>query len=261
MMFYDQYDDTEKRKILNKLYIEEKKSFQDIAKIYNTYSNKIRRDAKKLHIKIRNKSDAQKNAINTGKHKHPTKGKQRTQEIKNKIGLSLISSWDSLSEQEKNNRKQKAKDLWDNLSEDEKNQRLKMANNAVREASKVGSKLEHYILNHLIKNGYKVDFHKEQILSNTKLQLDLFVPSLNIAIEVDGPSHFLPVWGEDSLKKNIKYDNKKSGLIIGKGLKLIRIKQKHDFSNARASVVVNNIIAILSNTKLFNNSSIIEIED
>jgi hypothetical protein len=260
-MFYDQYNDEEKKAIINQLYLQEKKSFQDIASKYNTYANKIRRDAKRFRIQIRNKSDAQKNAIKTGKHKHPTKGEKRSQEIKNKIGLSLIKSWNNLSEQEKNNRKQKAKDLWDNLSEDEKSQRLKMANNAVREASKVGSKLEHYILNELIKNGYKIDFHKEQILSNTKLQLDLFVPSLNIAIEVDGPSHFLPVWGEDSLKKNIKYDNKKSGLIIGKGLKLIRIKQKHDFSNARASIVVDNIITILSDTKLFNNSSIIEIED
>jgi very-short-patch-repair endonuclease len=70
-------------------------------------------------------------------------------------------------------------------------------------------------------------------LSNTKLQIDLFLPELNIAIEVDGPSHFLPVWGDDVLNKNIKYDNKKTGLILGKGLVLIRIKQVREFSKAR----------------------------
>lgn len=261
MMFYNQYSEEDKKKIIHQLYIEEKISFQDIALKYGTYANKIRRDAKKFNIKIRDKSNAQKNAIQSGKHKHPTKGQKRSVEVKNKIGSSLIKTWDNLPESKKHERKQKAKELWDSLSEDEKQQRLILANQAVREASKKGSKLEHHILNYLIKNGYKVDFHKEQILSNTKLQLDLFLPVLNIAIEVDGPSHFLPVWGEDSLKKNIKYDNKKSGLIIGKGLKLIRVKQKHDFSNARANEISAKIVKILLDTKLFQNSNVIEIED
>lgn len=98
-------------------------------------------------------------------------------------------------------------------------------------------------------DGYKVDFHKEQMLLNTKLQIDLFLPELNVAIEVDGPSHFLPVWGEDALQRNIKYDNKKSGLILGKGLVLIRIKQLSDFSPTRAKLLYEQLIANLLNIK------------
>lgn len=260
-MLYDQYNEEDKKKLIQKLYIQEKRSFAEIAGLHNTYANKIRRDAKKFRIKIRDKSDAQKNAIKTGKHKHPTKGQERSQDVKNKIGLSLINSWDNLSDQQKNKRKQKAKELWENLSEDEKQSRLIAANKAVRDASKKGSKLEHFILNFLLSNNFKVDFHKEQILSNTKLQLDLFIPATSIAIEVDGPSHFLPVWGDDALAKNIKYDNKKSGLIIGKGLKLIRIKQQHDFSNARADQVCRALLGVLSSKDAFKNSSIVEIED
>jgi very-short-patch-repair endonuclease len=261
-MLYNQYDDIQKKKIIQELYIEKKKSFQDIAKIYGTYTNKIRRDAKKFKIKIRDKSDAQKNALTTGKHKHPTKGTTRSLDTKNKIGQTIIKSWEKMDDSKKEARRNKAKEIWNNLTEDEKQQRLISANKAVRQSSKVGSKLEHFLLKNLIKDNYKVDFHKEQILSNTKLQLDLFVPSLNIAIEVDGPSHFLPVWGEESLKKNIKYDNKKSGLIIGKGLKLIRIKQKHDFSNARAYDVYTKLKSILSDhSTLFKQSNILEIED
>ena len=89
--------------------------------------------------------------------------------------------------------------------------------------------LTRFILDSLLQDGYKVDFHKEQSLLNTKLQIDLFLPSMNTAIEIDGPSHFLPVWGEDALAKNISYDQKKQGLILGKGLALIRIKQTKDF--------------------------------
>jgi very-short-patch-repair endonuclease len=106
-----------------------------------------------------------------------------------------------------------------------------------------------YEENYLLKNGYKTDFHKEHILSNTKLQIDLFLPTMNIAIEVDGPSHFLPVWGDDVLLKNQKYDKKKTGLIIGKGLSLIRIKQTRDFSKSRADLIVIKLLAAIESVK------------
>jgi very-short-patch-repair endonuclease len=117
-----------------------------------------------------------------------------------------------------------------------------MANEAVRATSKTGSKLEKYLLQKLLADGYKVDFHKEQTLLNTKLQIDLFLPTHNIAIEVDGPSHFEPVWGDDSLNRNKKYDAKKEGLITGKGWGLIRIKQTKDFSKSRADVIYTRLI-------------------
>jgi very-short-patch-repair endonuclease len=261
-MLYKDYDDIGKKALLQKLYVLEKKSFQEIAEQYDTYPNKIRRDAIKFKIKPRDKSDAQKNALTTGKHKHPTKGTKRSEDTKTKIGQKIIEQWENMTNKDKNLRKQKAKEIWDNLTEDEQKQRLISANKAVRNSSKIGSKLEHYILKSLLKDGFKVEFHKEQILSNTKLQLDLFLPTMDIAIEIDGPSHFLPVWGEDSLQRNKKYDDKKSGLILGKGLKLIRIKQTHDFSKTRAFQVYKNLKVILDNTKTtFTNSSIIEIED
>ena len=119
------------------------------------------------------------------------------------------------------------------------------ANVAVRESSKVGSKLEKFILNQLLKDGYKVNFHQEQTLSNTKLQIDMVLPTINTAIEIDGPSHFLPVWGEDTLKKNITYDQKKAGLILGKGMVLIRIKQLNDYSNTRAINIYNELHVLL----------------
>lgn len=228
-------------------YENKKKSFKEIAESGETYANKIRRDAIKYGINIRDKSEAQKNALVSGKVEHPTKGKNRSEKTKTKIGRSVLTSWEKLSDKELQKRKNKARDNWNNLSKDEQENILRMANEAVRESSKTGSKLEKYIFNKLLKDGYVVEFHKEQNLVNTKLQIDLFMPKMRVAIEVDGPSHFEPVWGADALKRNKSYDDKKTGLILGKGLVLIRITQVKDFSKSRADIIYENLKKQLDN--------------
>lgn len=243
MKKYNELSDSEKKTLLKKLYIDQKLSFADIAKQQGTYANKVLRDAKKLELPIRDKSSAQKNALKTGKHKHPTMGQERDQSIKDKIGMGVMKSWETLSSSELIERKKKAKLAWEDLDDNVKDNILQKANQAVRVASKQGSKLENFLLSALIGDGFRVDFHKEQLLANTKLQIDLFLPTINTAIEVDGPSHFEPVWGQDSLNKNITYDQKKQGLILGKGLVLIRIKQTKDFSKTRAKVLYLKLLA------------------
>lgn len=249
-MNYDEMSQYQKQTLLEKLYVKDKQSFQDIAISYNTYANKIRRDAKKFGIHIRTKSEAQKNALQSGKHKHPTKGTNRDESTKSKIGRSVMTFWDQLDDKALKQRKLTAKANWDNMSDEHKANMQKEANNAVRASSKTGSKLEKFFLTKLIADGYKVDFHKEQLLSNTKLQIDLFLPKLNIAIEVDGPSHFLPVWGQDTLNRNITYDNKKTGLILGKGMVLIRVKQLKEFSKARAESLYEQLIEQIKNIEV-----------
>jgi very-short-patch-repair endonuclease len=258
---YDALSDSDKKSIINQWYVKKQLSFADIAKKYNTYSNKIRRDAKRYNIAIRNKSEAQKNALNTGKHKHPTKGKSRSEETKQKIGKQVMKSWDRLDEKELLKRRKRAQENWNNMDINTKEQMQQSAIKAVRASSKYGSKLEKFMHKNLLKHGFVVEFHKEQSLSNTKLQLDLFLPSINTVIEIDGPSHFEPVWGEAALKKNIKYDQKKEGLIIGKGWHLIRIKQLKDFSKARAQSVLDQTLQILKTINAHSVAQKISISD
>lgn len=248
-MNYKDLTDQEKQKILQEMYEVKMNSFEDIAKYFGTYANKIRRDAIKLNINIRDKSAAQKNALISGKTKHPTKGHKRPESTKQKIGNAVLKSWESISDDELNKRKLKAKINWENKTEEEKQLILKEANIAVREASKKGSKLENFLLKELLNVGFSVDFHKEQSILNTKLQIDLFLPYDNIAIEVDGPSHFSPVWGDQALQKNKKYDDKKTGLILGKGLYLIRIKQTRDYSKSRAQIIFSNLLDAITKIK------------
>jgi len=262
-MNYKNLNDKQKKQFLKQHYEIGQKSFADIAKETGTYANKIRRDAIKLNITIRDKSEAQKNALNNGKTQHPTKGKKRSSKVKEKIGLSVLESWTNLDTKQLEERKQKAKINWNNKTDDEKQYILKQANIAVREAGKTGSKLEKYLFKELLTCGYAVEFHKEQSILNTKLQIDLFVSKLNTAIEVDGPSHFSPVWGDDVLSRNQKYDDKKTGLIIGKGLFLIRIKQTKDFSQARALLIFNKLVEKLKQIEEHNliNTKVIYIGD
>lgn len=258
---YDKLSDTDKLKLITDLYVNEKHSFADIASMHGTYANKIRRDAKKFKLEIRDKSEAQKNALKSGKHTHPTKGKQRSEFTKSQIGKGVMQSWDELTEKELADRKKKAKLNWDQLDHDKKIYMQQSAIKAVRETSKTGSKLEKFIHKKLLSLGYQVQFHKEQSLVNTKLQIDIFLPSINTAIEVDGPSHFEPVWGEKSLARNVGYDQKKEGLITGRGWHLIRIKQLKDYSPTRASEIVNKLIPILDNLSQQNVPQKINIED
>ena len=252
MKTYDNMTNDEKVQTIKSLYTDQNKSFIDIANMLDTYPNKVRRDAIKNGIHIRSKSEAQKNALSTGKHTHPTKGKKRDTETKYKIGRGVLKSWSDLSEEELNKRKEIAKTNWNNLSEDERQQMHNKAINAIRQASKTGSKLEKFLLELLIADNYRVVFHQEQTLVNTKLQIDMVIPELNLAIEVDGPSHFLPVWGNDTLQKNKKYDEKKDGLIVGKGYNLIRIQQTMDFSNSRSIIIYDKIQKIMLNIKQNN---------
>lgn len=244
---YDKLSDQEKKDIIYNLYVMELKSFGDIASSMGTYANRIRRDAQKFDIPIRNKSEAQANALKTGRTKHPTEGTQRSEDTKSKIGLGLAKSWDSMGETAKQKIIEQKREQWNKLSEDQKANMQKSANSAVRLASKTGSKLEKYILEKLLGDGWRVDFHKEHALVDTKLQIDLLLPTIKTAIEIDGPSHFAPVWGEDTLKKNIKYDQKKQGLLVGKGYALIRVIQKFDFSKTRADIIYSRIKQVLNN--------------
>ncbi len=57
----------------------------------------------------------------------------------------------------------------------------------------------------------------------------MYLPEIGTIIEVDGPSHFLPIWGPEKLQKQIKSDSHKTGLILSKGFVIIRVKSVGNF--------------------------------
>ena len=96
---------------------------------------------------------------------------------------------------------------------------------SIRYASKHGSKTERHLNNGLSKAGYAVEFHKTDLVFGTTLEVDLFLPEVKTAIEIDGPGHFLPIWGEEKLTKQQIADTAKQGILINSGYVIIRIRQ------------------------------------
>ena len=249
---YSSLNDTDKKTLLESLYVTEKKSDVEIAEIIGTYQNKIRRDRLKLGIPTRTPAEAQKLALTQGRAKHPTKGRQRTDEEKKKIGEAVSAEWSKIDDKERERRVQIGKESWNSKSDDEKQQILQKAVKAIRESSKSGSNLEKYLLNALISAGYKVQFHKEHIVKNERLQIDLMLPEFNIAIEVDGPSHQKPVWGEENFQRNQRSDKQKTGLIIGQGLVLVRVKQAGNLSEVKKRNYLNELLSTIDKIKSGN---------
>jgi very-short-patch-repair endonuclease len=215
------------KKIID-MYTKENKSTYDIAIEYNTYPNKIRRILIKNGIELKDKSEAQKNAIQTGKSIHPTLGRTRSQEERLNISRGIKQYWTEMDDQTYEEKVNQAKNRWQKIPEKEKQKMLDAAIKAIQVAGKEGSKLEKYLYQEIEANGYRVEFHKKYLIQNENLEIDMYIPELKTIIEVDGPSHFLPIWGEEKLQKQIKADNNKTGLILSKGMAIIRIKNLSD---------------------------------
>ena len=244
--------------------MEKKRSFGDIASELGTYSNKIRRAAIRFGIQPRTKSQAQATALEEGRHKHPTKGQKRPEEVKIKISETLSDTWENMSEEEYQRRVDSAKQQWDNMSQEQRDNLRNAAAEAVRKTTKEGSRLEKFLVNSLRERGFQVQFHRKGLIMNERLEVDLFLPELRTAIEVDGPSHFFPIWGEESLERNMRSDAQKSGLLTTNGFAIIRVRHisKH-VSNKHKRDLLSKVLGVLSDLqKKFPNENkrLIEIE-
>ena len=222
---YNTLNDPEKAKLLQQLYVQELASFPEIADLTDTYAQKIRRDAKRLGIKARSRSEAQSIAIKQGRHAHPMKGRSHSEESKIQISETAAQSWESKSDEEKELHKERGREQWKNMSEEDKKDLQKKAGDAIRQAAKDGSKLELYLREKLIGEGYPLEYGVEHIIESEKLHIDMLLRHLNIAIEVDGPSHHEPIWGAKTLTRNQKSDSIKNALLMARGMVLIRVKQ------------------------------------
>lgn len=213
-------------------YVNQLKSTYQIAEECNTYPNKVRRILKKLGIPTRDKSEAQSEAIKTGRCQHPTKGKKTSEKTKIKISQAIAEVWQGMSDEEKESRSKMSKKQWDSMSPQKIEEMQRSAAVAVRGAAVHGSKLEKFLITGLKHEGYKADFHKEFWAIDRKQHIDIFISDLKIAIEIDGPSHFKSIWGEDVHKKQVVSDSKKTGYIISAGMSMVRVKNADGNSSA-----------------------------
>jgi len=228
------------------MYKNENRSTYEIAKEFDTYPNKIRRILIKNGCEMKDKSAAQKNALKKGVASHPTKGKKRSDETKLKISESQAKVWDNLSNEERLQRSLIGKESWNKKTLEEKSVFLQKAGDAIRHAAKTGSKMEKFLLEALISEGFRVEFHKTHWLQNSELEIDLYVPDLKTVIEVDGPSHFEPVWGHENLARNQLSDMQKDGLVLRQGMVMVRVKQTKRLSQKVMRDTLDSLLVLLN---------------
>jgi len=222
-------------------YVGKQRSFREISKELNISINKVIKAAKELGFKPRSKSECQSLALKNGVCQHPTKGKKLTDEHRNKIAESIHRSYTNLTDSEKEAISEKRSEIWNSMSEEKINEIRSKGINAARKASKEGSKLEKIILEALKNAGYKCQYHKDDMLVNEKLEMDIFLPAFNLCIEIDGPSHFKPIWGQEAFERAKKSDAEKNGLLLSHGISILRIQQ--NYTNYTLSKIrINNII-------------------
>ena len=201
----------------------ENHSTYSIAKELGTYPKKIERILKKNGYQLRSKGEAQSLAIKSGRTQHPTKGKKRSDEEKLKISVGAAKRWKEMPEKQKEKISKDAKKRWKEIPPDKKRSMQESAGRALRIAAIEGSKAEKSLKNKLMEHGHDVLLHKKNLIEG-KFEIDLFLPEINTIIEIDGPQHFVPIFGEDKLKETIKFDSIKNGLLIQRGYCVIRIK-------------------------------------
>lgn len=241
-------------------YFKKERSISDLADELNTYPNKIRRAILKTGKTLRSKSDAQTIALKTGRHKHPTKGTKRSDNVKEKISNAMAANWENITDAERERRSLQSKEQWESMSDADKENLQRMAMEALKVTSKHGSRIEKCLHNFLVSKEYLISFHEKRVLYNKKFEIDIFIPRMGIAIELDGPAHFFPVWGEETLAKRVLADKRKTELILGSGLKLIRVKYFNSHVSQKLErEMCTKVLAVLKDKKALK-KNYIEIE-
>ena len=224
MANWDKLSDKARLKIIQSEYVDNQRSFPDIANEVGTYGKKLSRFAKKHGFKIRSASDAQKLALSSGRGKHPTQGRERTFEEKSKISKTQIGNWENLSEEDKEKIRQQAIDHLESMTEEDRKIAAERAREGILKAAKQGSKLEKFLKKELTKLGYVVEYHRTDLIpTKTRVEVDLFIPTHSLCIEIDGVFHTQQVFN-DYLMGHIQFaDTKKSAAITGAGYYLARM--------------------------------------
>ena len=149
--------------------------------------------------------------------------------------------WEDMSEKDKKVRVDQAKKRWHKMTQKQKENMRTKGIEAIQKSAKEGSKLERFILKRLSDSGYEIRFHEQNIIPSENLEIDLYIPKLKTIIEIDGPSHFLPIWGEQRLQKQINADLRKSGSLLSKGFVVIRVKTLGFESIKRKENIIESI--------------------
>lgn len=199
---------------------------------------KFNKENPKNPIKKRNKSEAQKNYIKrTGTHQRT--GTTHSDETKEQISDTMKDVYDSPRGDEIREKiSQQRQEEWAAMSEAERVEILENLKKSSRERamSGEGSNFENFLAEKLEEQGYNVEVRTKQYTPGQKFHVDIALPDDKIIIEVDGPTHWSPIYGDDELRKVQDKDSQKDKTLTSMGWNVLRV-QDSSGSTTRARFV------------------------
>lgn len=228
-------------------YVNKKRSTHEIAAEKGTYPNRVRRALQKHGIPVRDRSEAQTVAIGSGRNQHPTRGKPLSPDHRRKIGEETARRWAEMDEEEKQRRSAMSKQNWRDLGDAKREEIQQKALDAVRKAAATGSKLEKFLMRGLAQAGYYIDFHVELNRQHIDIYVNQHVGHFSgAAIEVNGPSHYRPIWGDEYHAKRAEADARKSGVLMRQNILVIIVKDiRGEPSEIRMKAALQKLLGIL----------------
>lgn len=238
-------EDYKSYEYLYEQYVVNERSTKSIAEEHNTYPNTIRRLLKKHGFRIRDKSQAQKTYVK--KHGSPNLGRKLTDEEKERISLGLQNYWQGMEKKEREEVKQemseRAVEQWNSKSSMEKTETIYKMHMASKDKVAMGSKNENMVADMLIERGYRVLTRTNTVVPGCRFEIDIALPDLRIAVEWDGASHFLPIYGEEHLVRVQDKDAVKNRELTYAGWHVIRCRDRStDHSKAFCRRAVDAIL-------------------
>lgn len=222
---YDNYS------YLHEEYVVKGRSTGSIAKEWSTpdkkvFPNTIRRILKKHRISLRDKSKAQKNFLS--KNPHPLEGRARTDEEKKKISEGIQKWWDGLDDEEAEQLRaemsERAGEKWSKMTKKQKELAIRKMHVASRERTGIGSKNENKVADLLEESGYSLMQRTNQFTPRNQFEIDIAIPSRQVAVEWDGVAHFQPIYGEKALQKIKDKDGRKNKVLVRDNWIVIRCR-------------------------------------
>lgn len=200
-------------------------------------------------IKSRNKSEAQKNFLN--KNDHQRQGSTHDDSSKKSISDSMRTLYESEEGDAIRDKISQARiDEWAEKSDEEKASILLQLKNANRAAasSGEGSKFENFIAEKLKEHGYTVDQRATYATPGKDYHVDIALAKEKLIIEIDGPTHWSAIYGEEELVKVQAKDKRKDDALHLLGWHVLRVQDNSgSCSRARWRRVFDKVQHVINN--------------
>lgn len=212
---------------------DENMSIRALSREIGCHPNELRRAMIKAEIPIKSRSESLKTAYETGK-------------IVARSGFTLSNDHKTKISKANKGKVVGLRNTTNNLIIKRNEAMRGRGASKNREAAKKGSKFERMLIDTFGELGYTVV--SQHPIGSYKI--DIYFPKEKIAIEIDGPSHREPIFGDDKLANSLAKDKAKDEAMLNANMSVIRVidnqKGPSLFNKTKVVEFVKDTIELIS---------------